>query len=353
LPSFRDISFSPAGQPIWAWFNEGRGAQAYRWLTDAYRPLLEQNVKLIKENTAATAFFIDVWSSMGPFDAWTRDGKFVDRRATRDSWASCFNWIRNTLGDNAPQISESGHDQLIGALDGAQCNHLRVDANPPKEAWTVWRIKCKDAERIPWEDFAHHDRFALHGAGYDYRYRGGLDGENHGIYSDDYICTEVLTGHPGMTPDAFSRDGVRKYWLIDGLMRGLAGARMSGLEFDGGNIHRQHVTWENGAEVWVNRGTDDWTLANGHVLPGYGFYAKAGAVEAAIERKDGAIVEWSKAEGQFYVNARQLAVEGRGNPEKKVVNFSFASTNGGYRSVTKDGKTEKTPLPDEPQFEDK
>jgi hypothetical protein len=31
------------------------------------------------------------------------------------------------LGDSAPRISESGHDQLIGWLDGAQANHLRVD----------------------------------------------------------------------------------------------------------------------------------------------------------------------------------------------------------------------------------
>ena len=29
-------------------------------------------------------------------------------------------------GQPAPQISESGHDQLIGWLDGAQTNHLRV-----------------------------------------------------------------------------------------------------------------------------------------------------------------------------------------------------------------------------------
>ena len=204
--SYGNISFSPQGLPIRGWLNEGRGAQAYRWLTDAYRPMLEQNVKFVRGNTAATAYFIDVWSSIGPYDSWTRDGRFIDRRATRDAWAGSFNWIRDTLGNNAPQISESGHDQLIGSLDGAQANHLRVDADPPKDApWTVWRIKCKDSERIPWLDFAHHDRFALHGAGYDMRYRGGMDAPMHGIYSDDYICTEVLTGHPGMTPAPFSR----------------------------------------------------------------------------------------------------------------------------------------------------
>ena len=345
--SYDNVSFTPDGYPIRGWFNGGREAQAYRWLTDAYRPMLEQNVTLMRDNTAASAYFIDVWSSIGPYDSWTRDGRFIDRRATRDSWAACFNWIRGALGNNAPQISESGHDQLIGSLDGAQANHLRVDSDPPKDApWTIWRIQCKDAERVPWLDFAHHDRFVLHGAGYDMRYRGGLDEANHGIYSDDYICTEVLTGHPGMTPAAFSRDGVRKYWLLDPLMRALAQMRMSNVEFDGDNIHRQHVVWENGAQVWVNRGADDWTLANGRVLPTYGFYATANGVEAAIERRDGVIVEWSKSGSDYYVNARQVAVEGRGNPEGKTVDFGFIATNEAYRAVTRDGAVEKTPLPE-------
>lgn len=84
--------------------------------------------------------------------------------------------ISGTGGD-APQISESGHDQLIGWLDGAQTNHLRV-GQPIRgdHGWSVWNIKCDDAERVPWFDFAHHDRFVLHGAGYSNRYRAGLDG---------------------------------------------------------------------------------------------------------------------------------------------------------------------------------
>jgi hypothetical protein len=101
--------------------------------------------------------------------------------------------MRNFLENNAPQISESGHDQLIGWLDGAQTNHLRVDIPPSGYyGWAVWAIKCKDSERIPWFDTAHHSKFVLHGAGYESRYSAGLDTRLHGIYSDDYICTEFL-----------------------------------------------------------------------------------------------------------------------------------------------------------------
>jgi hypothetical protein len=78
----------------------------------------------------------------------------------------------------------------------------------------------------------------------------------------------------------------------------------------------------------------------------YGFYAQANGIEAAIEKKDGVIVEWSRAEGEFYVNARQVAVEGRGNPEGKIVDFGFVTTNEAYRSFTKEGKVENTPLPE-------
>ena len=219
----KQIAFYQNGQPVRAWLNEGRDAQAYRYRADAIEPLLRRNLRLIRDNFAPTGYFIDVWSSAGPYDYWTADGRFVDRQYTRQVWASQFAWIRDFLGGDAPQISESGHDQLIGWLDGSQTNHLRVDQPVPgKPTWCVWNIACADAERTPWFDAAHHDRFVCHGAGYPSRYEGGLDPRLHGIDSDDYIATEVLTGHPGMVSRAFGRDVVRKYWLLRDLMRALA-----------------------------------------------------------------------------------------------------------------------------------
>jgi hypothetical protein len=80
------------------------------------------------------------------------------------------------------------------------------------------------------------------------------------------------------------------------------------VEFAAGNIHRQHVRWEKGGEVWVNRGAEPWSAA-GHVLPQFGFYVRAGAAEAAVETRDGKRVEWSRspegkyADGQFTLTA--------------------------------------------------
>ncbi len=303
--SYDHIGFNRDRQPIWAWLNEGRQAQAFRWRAEAYRPFLEANVTALCNLAKPNGYFIDVWSSIGPYDSWTRNGEFESRLKHRDAWAAAFNWIRDTLGNNAPQISESGHDQLIGSLDGAQTNHLRVDTPPDKMSWTVWNIRCADSERIPWADAAHHDRFVLHGAGYENRYCGGLPADLHGIYSDDYMTTEVLTGHPAMSREIFNRDVVRKYWLLNDLMTRLALKRIEGVAFDGDNPHRQRVNWEGDGRVWANRGGGDWQ-AGERLLPQYGFHAEMNDVSCAIERKGDRLVEWSKSSDGWYVNARRV-----------------------------------------------
>ena len=110
----------PDGEPKKAWFRAEFKAQSYRFRPDRLTPFVERNLGLIRDHLHPTAYFIDVWSSMAPYDYWTPDGRYVSGLATRDTWRETFEWIRNFLGDDAPQISEAGHDQLIGWLDGAQ-----------------------------------------------------------------------------------------------------------------------------------------------------------------------------------------------------------------------------------------
>ena len=338
--TYDEISFRKNGLPVPAWLNKGAKAQSYRWRTDRLMPSLERNLKLIRGAFAPSAFFIDVWSSVGPYDSWTRDGGFIDRVTTRDTWGKAFAWIRDYLGNDAPQISESGHDQLIGWLDGAQANHLRVDTPPEGEmGWTVWNIRCKDSERIPWLDAAYHDRFILHGAGYENRYAGGLDPKQHGMYSDDYISTEVMTGHPAMVKNAFNRDVVRIYYLLGPLMRALALQTIESVEFAEGDPHRQHIRWSGGGEVWVNRGAGRWTVG-GHVLPQYGFFARMKGFDAAIEERGGATVEWSRGGGEMYFNSRDA-----------MVAFDKVKTNGAFRMRAKEKALWFIPLPESKAFQ--
>ncbi len=321
----KQIAFHADGRPVKAWLNRGRDARSYRYRADAIETPLVENVRRIRQGVAPTGYFIDVWSSARPYDYWTADGQFVDCVTTRDTWARHFAWIRQTLGNDAPQISESGHDQLIGFLDGAQTNHLRVGNQIPAGRYTGCALAwdCADAERTPWFDVAHHNRFVLHGAGYESRYCAGLNRRLHGMYSDDYLATEVLTGHPGMVKSAFGRDVVRKYWLVGPLMRALALRTIERVEYTesataapqsavgktDGNLHRQHVVWSGGAQVWVNRGETDWPVGD-VLLPPFGFLARVptdkGLVEASITRRQGIIVERAASPGILYVNGRKL-----------------------------------------------
>jgi hypothetical protein len=304
------VAFHQDGRPVEAWFNKWRDARSYRYRSDQAERFLKPNIEWLCSEMPPSAYFIDVWSSVRPYDYWTADGQFHTAVESRQIWGELFAWIRDRLGADAPQISESGHDQLIGWLDGAQTNHLRVgEPVPGDNSWCVWNWKCEDAERTPWFDAAHHDRFILHGAGYGSRYAGGLDNRLHGIYSDDYMSTEVLTGHPAMVSQPFGRDVVRKYWLLAELQRALALRNIERVEYVDGDLHRQHVKWSGGADVYVNRGESNWRIEN-RVLPQFGFLARVqtdrGSVEASLELRDGQIVEMATSPDHIYVNGRQL-----------------------------------------------
>lgn len=325
----KTIAFHENGRPVLAWLNEGRGAQSYRYRADTIERFLRPNVEWIRKNLRPTGYFIDVWASAGPYDYWTARGAFHASHETLRVWAESFAWIRDFLGDDAPMISESGHDQLIGYLDGAQTNHLRVGNPVPGNdyGWAVWDVDCEDAQRIPWFDIAHHDRFILHGAGYAPRYAAGLHQALHGLYSDDYVSTEILTGRPGMVSAPFGRDVVRKYWLTQDWSRAVAMRTIEHVEFVDGDIHRQYVRWSNGAEAWVNRGEDDWNIEN-RALPQYGFLAKApldgGGLEASIERLGKTIVERARTPKTLYVNGR-LVVDGPARIRPVVESFRSAA----------------------------
>ncbi|MFV2065978.1 MAG: hypothetical protein ACC645_03290 [Pirellulales bacterium] len=356
----KNIAFRAPNRPMRGWLNRGRGAQAYRYRADCVEPFLRANLRTIHDRLTPTAYFIDVWSSAAPHSYWTAAGEFFSRRFTCDVWGKQFEWIRQLLGDRAPQISESGHDRLIGQLDGAQANHLRVGRPVAGGAsWFVWNINCTDAERIPWFDAAYHDRFVLHGAGYPNRYQAGLDPQLHGITSDDYLATEVLTGHPAMVSQPFGPDVIRSYWLTHDLMRALAGRTIESVQFVGGNLHRQRVDWSDGGQVWVNRGPGDWQVA-GQTLPQFGFYARVptdgGTVTASVSRREGLIVELARGPGTFYCNGRggtgrssaasdAVDLRARRNEDDKPIDFGPVVTAGGCRLTCDGDRLLVTPLP--------
>jgi hypothetical protein len=193
-------------------------------------------------------------------------------------------------------------------LDGSDCQHLQL--SPVAERFCI-KLACRDWQRVPWFDAVLHDKFSLHGVGYPSRYKLAQPGGGQRVLeSDDYISAEVLEGRALMIDSGgFGRGAVRKYWLAQDFVRSIALDSIDDVEFVDADIHRQIVTWNSGAKVYVNRGSEDWHVAD-KILPQYGYLAKNGQTESSIEKLDGVTVEQSRGPWRWYVNARGFSPEG-------------------------------------------
>lgn len=290
--SYRHILFNADGTPQRAWLNKGRGAQSYRWLPGAYWPWLERNVKLIKEGFAPTAYFIDVFSAIPLLDYYDQEGNFHTKIECAEHWGRTFDYVRQALGDNAPQISEAGHDGLIGHLDGCQSDHS--DARQ-------WGWKCDDAERTPWHDMATHGSLILFAGGLGHRYAGDQPYASWG--SDDYLSNTIMGGRNPMCIGPCRRETVMTYWLQHDICKELANQSFEAHEFVGDNIHCQHTVFGGGGEVWVNRGDEPWTV-QGVTLPKYGYLARSGNVVSSITLRDGLSVGYAHSPQATFVDSR-------------------------------------------------
>ncbi|MGL6196002.1 MAG: DUF5696 domain-containing protein, partial [Thermoguttaceae bacterium] len=307
------VSFEKNGIPRKAWNNYGIEAQSYQFRPDKILPFISKNFDLIEPNLKQTTYFVDVFSSINVMDFCDRDGKVHSRRETLDQWCKAFDLIRDRLGNDNPTISEAGSDFLIGHLDGADCQFLTL--SPHSGDFRI-QIKCKKWSRVPWFDAVNHTRFSLHGVGYDSRYVANRGYGLHGYESDDYISCEVLTGHAMQTGWGTPvRETVRKYWLLQPLMRELADKEIESVEFVDGNINRLIIKWTGGVTIYVNRGNETWqrkVMSTEISIPQHGFMIFSEDVQSGIlQNEKGVIYEFlfSPKLGITYINPRTVAAK--------------------------------------------
>jgi hypothetical protein len=219
------VSFEANGHPRKAWNNYGIDAQSYQLRPDRLMPFLERNFELMKQDDfRPTAYFVDVFASINLHEFWDRHGNRHSPAEMLDHWCQAFDRIREHLGGDHPTVSEAGSDFLIGHLDGADCQFLMLSAEPGDFRIN---IRCKEWVRVPWFDAVNHTRFSLHGAGYDNRYAANRGYDLHGDMSDDYLSTEILTGHALQAGyGSIGRNSIRKYWLAQPVARALADAEL-------------------------------------------------------------------------------------------------------------------------------
>lgn len=300
--SYDCIVFNLDGTPQRAWFNHGRLALSYRWAPHVFKPWLVRNMHLMRDGFGPDGLFIDVFTAINPMDYLDRTGAFHPKTESTTCWADAFDTCRVELNrPTAPMISEAGLDHLIGHLDAGQSDHY------PAARW-MDRAEFDDAERTPWHDIVSHGKFVLFAGGLGGRYEAPAwhvpgDTDYNGYGSDDYLCNTVIGGRTPMSDGPFSRRAVRTYWMLHDLCKSLSAASFDALEY-GENVHRQHSTFGNGAQVWINRETNrTWTVA-GKTLPPYGLWATAPGVEVGIVDQDGQRIGWSKTKGRWFVDAR-------------------------------------------------
>ena len=324
--SYDLVVFNLDGTPQKAWFNPGRHARSYRWAPHAFRPWCLRNAKLLKAGCDPDAVFIDVFTAHGPFDYLDREGRFHTKMETSASWANGFAAYREGYGrPDAVCVSEAGQDHLVGVADAGESDHFgaaKVLGGPDRFA---------DAERTPWHDIVTHGYYVLFAGGLGGRYQeeswhAGGDRALHGYASDDYLSNAILGGRNPMCEGPFCRDAVKTYWLQHDACAELGRSEFLDLRYVG-NIHRQHAIFTDG-EVWANRQTNAvWKLANGVVLPPYGYYAKTRGTESGVVEKDGVRCAFAKSGSTLFCDARQPADTALPDAESQVLGAERLSPN--------------------------
>ncbi len=290
--SYDHIVFNADGTPYKAWFNRGRQAQSYRWRPDAFTPWMTSNMQQMRKGFAPDSLFIDVFTSVTPFDFYDRSGNFHNRDETVKEWSDAFDRCRDLLGDNAVMLSETGHDALIGSIDGVQADHWEPER---------WLGEFKDADRTPWHDMVTHGKMVLFAGGLADRYNKD---PQHGYGSDDYLSNTVLGGRGPMCDGPFSRRAVMTYWLLHDVCNDLAHAGMEEHSF-GPGVRQQHTTFTAGGEVWANRGSNLlWSVAEKYQLSEYGFYARTQNAEAGVILLNGHRAAFASTKTSFFADAR-------------------------------------------------
>ena len=319
--SYDHIIFNADGTPQRAWYNRGREAQSYRWLPHAFKPWLVKNMELIRDNIGAHGLFIDVFSAIPPMDYYDRDGRFYDSKRTAKEWSDAFDTCREILWkDKGPMLSECGHDGLIGSLDGGQADHYSGNR---------WGGENGKWERVPWHDIVSHGKFVLLGGGLGGRY-AEKDPAPSGYGSDNYNGTTVVGGRNPMSDGPFSIAAVKTYWMLHDVCDWLARHKFNTFEFEIRNpklgenmkirkdnkhlfttIHRLHSVFGEGdetAEVWCNRGADEWELPGELVM-------RPDEIDAYV---DPTIVELEVLDDDEIENlAEEKEEEKKTEPEKK------------------------------------
>ncbi len=229
------------------------------------------NLKIFKERIKPTALYLDVHASLLIEHYYDSQGKHYPAGEHLRQERLFFEWARKFLG-NVPVYSEVDCEPFAGIMDAGIFSPW---PRPESIGRTVepQSLKAAKWEYYPFLDVIHRERLLNSGAGMPFALPD-YNETNMGL-AISFGRPQILSGYPG-TPQANLGGRVQLYYLSSAFHRMLGLSRLDRVDFgpsaqsDGDDIHRQIATYSNGARIWSNRGSNDWSV-EGLTLPGNGY----------------------------------------------------------------------------------
>ena len=214
---------------------------------------------------------MDVHAALIPREYYDHRGIRYTQRDHLRYTKELFEYVRTYLGGDAPVFSEWGSAWLAGSMDGGAFNAGHRGPPTPGQAHA----------RYPFVEQIFHGRMQ--------HWSVGEHGTNYtGQHADPdsrlrrRLALNVLHGRNELLP-AYSHH-IRQnltdntfrlfmYYITAGLTTALGTTEMTSVNFEGNNLLRQQIQYDNGATVRVNQDKDAYHV-QGYELPRWGYLAQ-------------------------------------------------------------------------------
>ncbi len=284
-----DVSLSPDGELVKAWYNSGTRVQSFAYKPTAIMTYARMQSPEIHRRYGTNAAYLDVHTCVPPwFHVDHRAGEpgAATFKAVWDVHRKLFQFERDTHG--GPLFGEgNNHFFWAGTCDGCEAQVVGGEEAP-------WLVDF-DLLKI-------HPQMVNHGMGYLERWlkSGYSEGWTSRIPStrvlDKYRAMEIAFGHAGFLANQIWRltpYALREYHLVTPIQARYATARPARIAYDvdgklvpteralqaGPLSNRVFVEYDNGLKLWCNGSEKPWSVA-GTELCDYGFLARGDGLTA-------------------------------------------------------------------------